>query len=121
MQWSVRINEAYQRLKNPLARASYLCELNGVLVNAEDNTAMPVDFLTQQIEWREALDSATTAQEISEIALQAKEYGREKLQKIEHSIDSDSDFRHAVEQVRSLMFVERFAQEIESRLDLLGQ
>ena len=121
MQWSVRINEAYQRLKNPLARASYLCELNGVPVNAENNTAMPVDFLMQQIEWREALDSATTAQEISEIALQAKEYGREKLQKIEHSIDSDSDFRHAVEQVRSLMFVERFAQEIESRLDLLGQ
>ena len=121
MQWSVRINEAYQRLKNPLARASYLCELNGVPVNAENNTAMPVDFLMQQIEWREALDSATTAQDINEIALQAKEYGRAQLQKIEHSIDSDSDFRHAVEQVRSLMFVERFAQEIESRLDLLGQ
>jgi molecular chaperone HscB len=29
MQWSVRINEAYQRLKDPLRRASYLCELHG--------------------------------------------------------------------------------------------
>jgi molecular chaperone HscB len=28
MQWSVRINEAYQRLKDPLRRASYLCELH---------------------------------------------------------------------------------------------
>ena len=39
MQWSVRINEAYQRLKDPLARAAYLCELHGAPVQAENNTA----------------------------------------------------------------------------------
>jgi molecular chaperone HscB len=49
MQWSVRINEAYQRLKVPLSRAAYLCELNGAPVNAENNTAMPGSFLMQQM------------------------------------------------------------------------
>jgi molecular chaperone HscB len=45
MQWSVRINEAYQRLKDPLRRAAYLCELRGAPINAENNTAMPRTFL----------------------------------------------------------------------------
>ena len=58
MQWSVRINEAYQRLKNPLQRAAYLCELQGAPIQAHSNTAMAPAFLMQQIEWREALDEA---------------------------------------------------------------
>ena len=44
MQWSVRINEAYQRLKDPLQRAAYLCERRGAPIEAENNTAMPADF-----------------------------------------------------------------------------
>ena len=121
MQWSVRINEAYQRLKDPLKRASYLCELNGAPVNAENNTAMPASFLMQQIEWREALDEATTPENMQEIALQANEYGRKQLLKIEQSIDAQYDFKQAVEHVRALMFVERFATEVDARLDLLQQ
>ena len=121
MQWSVRINEAYQRLKNPIKRAGYLCELNGAAVNAEKNTAMPAAFLMQQIEWREALDDAETAADIEKLMLEANEFERGQLLKIEQSIDSQSNFQQAVEQVRSLMFVERFALEIESRADLLGQ
>ena len=121
MQWSVRINEAYQRLKDPLKRAAYLCELNGDAINAENNTAMPASFLMQQIEWREALEEAKTAENIDQIACQTNEYMREKLQKIEHAIDIQNDFKAAVQHVRGLMFVERFGAEVEARLDLLGQ
>lgn len=119
MQWSVRINEAYQRLKDPLKRASYLCELNGAPVNAENNTAMPATFLMQQIEWREALDEAKTAENLDEIALQTNEYARMQLSNIERSIDTENNFKSAVKQVRALMFVERFATEVDARLDQL--
>jgi molecular chaperone HscB len=95
--------------------------LNGAAVNAENNTAMPASFLMQQIEWREALDEAKTAQKIDEIAHQTNEFMREQLSKIEHAIDIQNDFKAAVEHVRGLMFVERFGVEVEARLDLLGQ
>ena len=119
MQWSVRINEAHQRLKDPLKRASYLCELNGAPVNAENNTAMPADFLMQQIEWREALDDAKAPQSLDEIALQANKCWREQLLKLEQAIDVEGDFQLAVTYVRSLMFVERFVFEVDARLDQL--
>jgi len=60
MQWSVRVNEAYRRLRDPLSRAAYLCELRGSPVDAHRNTAMPADFLMQQMAWRESLEDAPT-------------------------------------------------------------
>lgn len=121
MQWSVRINEAYQRLKNPLKRAAYLCELYGVPVQAEDNTAMPAAFLMQQMEWREALDDASGESDVDELALEVSSVKREMLQKCERLLHSAEGAREAVQTVRSLMFVERFMQDIERRREQLEQ
>jgi molecular chaperone HscB len=64
MQWATRANEAYQTLKSPFKRAAYLCELNGIDLQTESNTAMPREFLMQQMEWREALEDAKAARDI---------------------------------------------------------
>ena len=61
MQWATRVNEGYQTLRNPLNRARYLLLLHGVVTQEESNTAMPVDFLMQQMEWREALEESKQA------------------------------------------------------------
>jgi molecular chaperone HscB len=124
MQWSVRINEAYSRLKDPLKRAAYLCELNGAAVNAENNTNMPSAFLMQQMEWREALDDCKALK-----ASDAKDRALEKLldevdtshaqalKQIAKLIDVEQNFPAAVGQVRALMFIEKFAQEVQHQLD----
>jgi len=117
MQWSVRINEAYQRLKDPLKRAAYLCELHGAPVNAENNTAMPATFLMQQMQWREELDDATSTRALEQISLQVQRAKREMLQKIERLMDDSQAFAEAVGQVRALMFVERFEDDVNKRLD----
>ncbi len=117
MQWSVRINEAYNRLKDPLKRATYLCELNGAPIEAHTNTAMPPAFMMMQIEWREELEDAKTAEELEKIEHQTSNYKREQLSKIEQFIDVKHDFPAAAKEVRALMFVARFVGEIEARLD----
>jgi molecular chaperone HscB len=117
MQWSVRINEAYNRLKDPLKRATYLCELNGAPIEAHTNTSMPPAFMMMQIEWREALEEAGTAEELEKIEHQTANYKHEQLSKIEQFIDAKHDYAAAANEVRALMFVARFVGEIEARLD----
>jgi molecular chaperone HscB len=117
MQWSVRINEAYQRLKDPLKRAAYLCELNGAPVNAENNTAMPSTFLMQQMEWREALEEASELADLERLADQVARARREAMLACERWIDQAHDYLQAVGQVRALMFIERFSLEVDGRVD----
>ena len=63
MQWATHANEAYRTLRRPLDRARYLLKLRGVDTGEQDNTAMPAEFLMQQMEWREAVaDVANAAQ-----------------------------------------------------------
>ena len=119
MQWSVRINEAYQRLKDPLKRAAYWCELQGVPVNAENNTAMPASFLMRQMEWREALDEAADADALDALLAEARDARQEALATLTQLIDEEANPAAAVQQVRALMFVERFTEEVHQRLERL--
>jgi molecular chaperone HscB len=120
MQWSVRINEAYQRLKDPARRAAYLCELHHAPINAENNTAMPAVFLMQQMELREALDDAANQADVEPIHAQAQQIMRSKLADIAVLIDTDHNFPAAAHAVRALMFIERFTQDIEARMDAMA-
>ncbi len=119
MQWSVRINEAYKRLKDPLHRAAYLCELRGTPIDAESNTAMPADFLAEQMEWRESLDEARTAADLEALEGELDRARADTLRRIEHLLDEQGDSGAAAQQVRSLMFISRFGHDVELRVDQL--
>ena len=58
LQASARVNEAYDTLRDPVARAEYLLEIRGVDAKDETDTQLPVEFLTQQLERRETADEA---------------------------------------------------------------
>lgn len=116
MQWSVRINEAYQRLKDPLKRAAYLCELAGAPVNAHSNTAMPAAFLVQQMEWRETLDDAQERADV-EALWDAVQAARGALLQQCGALLDGKDYPGAVAAVRALMFMDKFSRDVDARLD----
>ena len=120
MQWSVRINEAYQRLKDPLKRAAYLCELRGVPVQAESNTAMPPAFLMQQMEWREALEDTGELGALEDLADEVAAERKRVQLSLGSLLDGANDVQAAVGQVRALMFIERFAAEVDAKLEKLS-
>jgi molecular chaperone HscB len=127
MQWSVRINEAYNRLKDPLKRAAYLCELHGAAVNAENNTSMPPAFLMQQMEWRESLDDCKVIKEtnskieaLEKLLNEVDGTHQETLSQVASLIDHAQNFAAAVGQVRALMFIEKFAHEVQQQLDAVS-
>ena len=119
MQWSVRINEAYQRLKDPVKRAAYLCELHGAPVQAENNTAMPAAFLMQQMAWREALDETHTEPALEALMAEVQSARAQCLTELARMIDEAGDYMQAVGQVRAMMFMDRFATEVRHQLDKL--
>jgi molecular chaperone HscB len=115
MQWSARVNQAYQRLRDPLRRAAYLCELKGAALDAEKNTAMPASFLMQQMHWREMLDEANSVATFSALTAEVAAERERLLQACAAALDDQNDAKAAAEHVRSLMFLERILHEADER------
>jgi len=124
LQWATQANEAYQTLKRPLARARYLLELNGHAIQAENNTAMPADFLIEQMEWREAVMEARAGGDHHELErlyhrLRADLAGR--YEEVGRLLDDDRDFAQAADRVCRLMFLEKLLADIDDALAALEE
>ncbi|PKO51743.1 MAG: Fe-S protein assembly co-chaperone HscB [Betaproteobacteria bacterium HGW-Betaproteobacteria-20] len=120
MQLATLANEAYLILKNPANRAKYLLELQGITAISETNTAMPTDFLMQQMEWREMLEDAITAKNIaalenllSEIQIEAKSL-QSSLVKL---LDEEKDYVAATAATRKLIFIDKVCADIHRAIE----
>lgn len=116
VQWATHANEAYKTLKSPVARARYLLRLRGVDTREETHTAMPVDFLMQQMQWREALaDAKNDSHVLNGLLAEAREERKALIGTLEQQLQSEEN-EAAATTVRKLRFVEKFEQELEDGL-----
>jgi molecular chaperone HscB len=122
MQWATRANEAYRTLRDPLERARYLLQLKGYDTEEETNTAMPPDFLMQQMEWRETVAEARGGKDAAALhrVHQDLEHARgDMLRLLERALDADANFDAGRSLVRKLRFLEKLEEEIDEALEPL--
>ena len=120
MQWAVQANEAYRTLRDPVGRARYLLALKGFDTGEESNTAMPADFLMQQMEWREGVAAARGSRDAARLNELRSEIGEERgemLKQLERAIDRDANYDAGCSLVRKLRFLEKLDEEIDEALE----
>ncbi len=117
MQLATRVNEAYQTLKSPLRRAVYVLQLRGVDPKFETNTAMPTEFLMEQLTWRERIEADSEKPEAL-LRLQAGLRGEsgKLFEKLHHQLDERYHDTAASQTTRMLMFYEKLDEEIDDKL-----
>jgi molecular chaperone HscB len=123
MQWATHANEAYLTLKKPLERAKYLLHLGGHDIQAENNTAMPTDFLMEQMEWREAVMEARQGgdhHELEHLHNRLRGDINARFEELARLFDLNDPIT-ATDRVRRLMFLEKLLHEIDDALASLEE
>ena len=118
MQMATRVNEAYRTLKSPVLRAKYLLELHGVDVDFETNTAMPPEFLMEQMDLRERLEEARDVKALDALQARLSEDKKGLERKIKEQLEGQK-FVEAKGLVRKLQFLERFGEDIDAAHEAL--
>ena len=119
VQQSALINEAYQTLRTPLARAMYMLALQGWDMSRDSETAMDQGFLMQQMELRESLAEISAASDASNALLEFNQ----RVEQITAAIyaelkpllaqltESGEVLNQAKDLVRRLQFLSKLQQE----------
>jgi molecular chaperone HscB len=121
MQMATLANTAHQTLKHPIQRGLYLCKLHGVEANLETNTAMPTAFLLQQMAWRDCLEeSADDFAALDALAFEVDSAYKAALVELAEAMDRTHNYQRAAELLRGLLFIDKFATELDDAIAALA-
>jgi len=122
MQWAARANEAYRTLRQPIDRARYLLGLNGFDTGEESNTSMPPDFLMQQMEWREGVESGRASRDPAALERLLGEIHGEReqmLSRLARALGGERNYDAGCSLVRKLRFLDKIEAEIDEALEAM--
>ena len=114
---TAQVNDAYQTLKSSIRRAEYLLHLYGFDINDEKYTAVPQEFLLQQMEWREELETHTKNKEaLEKLASVVAIKKKQKIDLLPTYFDKKNNLPEAIKITRELNFIEKIEQHISDAL-----
>ncbi len=76
LQWTSKINEAFEILSDPVLRASYICELSGYPINMDNSRSLPIELIEAQMELREKLSFSVSS-------FETKGFNSNEIEKLE--------------------------------------
>ena len=114
---TAQVNDAYQTLKSPIRRAEYLLQLKGINIHDEKYTAVPQDFLMQQMEWREELETHKLNKVVLEkLAQDIQKNKNDMMNQLPSFFDDENHLNDAIRVTRELNFIEKIEQHINDAL-----
>ena len=115
---STEVNDAYQTLKNPIKRASYLIEMN--LNSEEKNSTLTPSFLMQQMEWEEHLESISEQKsELEKFRLIINSEYQKNLSNLESLCDADKNWDGAMRILNEIQFIDKLNYKIIQQINLI--
>jgi molecular chaperone HscB len=112
---AVQLNEAYETLKDPLARATYLLSLKGVAANPDGcHTVNDPTLLMEQMERRETLLEADTPEAAEALAREAASHVSESEAAIAAAFDR-GDLDKAGSETTRLKYLVKLVEEARAR------
>ncbi|GAA6943263.1 Fe-S protein assembly co-chaperone HscB [Helicobacter pylori] len=116
MQKSAEINDALRILKDPITRADSIIAINtGETENPEEKSNNDIDFLIQQMEWRETLENIENRQDTDELTAFTQEINQIRhaiLSELSTALDAQQwDIARAI--TDKLRFIKKLQAEIE--------
>ena len=117
-QASALINQAYQTLRDPDSRASYLLDIAGQAQNLEHSIA-DLDFLEDAMQMRMDLDDAIEGKELAALK-QLHPQITERLDKQSERFDSayqSQDWQTAIDATQKLKFLVKLDADVTTGLD----
>lgn len=116
MQKSAEINDALRILKDPITRADSIIAINtGETENPEEKSNNDIDFLMQQMEWRETLENIENRKDTDELTAFAQEINQIRhaiLSELSTALDAQQwDIARAI--TDKLRFIKKLQAEIE--------
>lgn len=118
MLMATAINEAFRILKNPIDRAAYLLQQQGINADAPEHTSFAPEFLMQQMQWRETLMEARMAENQDALKSLAIEIEAEQnliYQQLQQQF-AQPNFELAAQSVRHGRFLDKLQHEIQAAL-----
>jgi molecular chaperone HscB len=114
-----QVNDAYSVLKSPVTRGEHLLIVRGVELPSEQDTVGDVEFLMDQMEWRESLEDAGTEEALEKLVTDNFDVlvAQEKVICELLSPNRDEDNQAAAQELAKMKFMLKLANEIETKLD----